>query len=115
MRANIDQKYIVKFDPADMSLIYLYEQTPRGLALVRGMDAFLETHRGKQEQEAWEAQYFADLKQANKNARIAKRDEMEAILATHGMTAEQQGLNSPPIAGVESGKKRKVAERKARR
>lgn len=114
IRANVDQKYTVKFDPADMGIIYLYEQTPRGLAFVRGMETFIKTHRNIQEQEAWEAQYYADVDVANKRARIATRDKMEEILTEHGMSAEQQGLGKSLIAGVESGKKRKAAERKAK-
>lgn len=105
---NIDKKFIIKFDPEDMSLIYLYEDTPLGLRFVSEAKPKIEIHRGKQEQEEWEAEWIAKVRKANQELRIARRDEMERILEQHGRTAEQRGLNTPLIKGVESSRNKKV-------
>lgn len=106
LRNNIDKKFYIKYDPEDFSLIYLYEKDATGLRLVCEAETKVEVHRGKQEQEPWEAEYLAMIENDTKVERIKTVDKMEEILAEHGMTAEQQGLNLPNIKGVQKGKKR---------
>lgn len=102
LRKNIDKKFFVKFDPEDMSLVYLYEKTPLGLRFVTGATTKVEVHRGKQEQEAWEAEWLTKVNELNKTERVKAVNEMDAILEQFGATAEQQGFNSPKISGVKS-------------
>lgn len=47
---NVNQKFIIKFDPDDMSLIYLYKKTPLGLKFECAAETKVEIHRNKQEQ-----------------------------------------------------------------
>lgn len=106
LRNNIDKKFIVKFDPEDMSMIYLYEKSPLGLKFVTEARTKIEIHRGKQEQEAWENEFIQKVKKLNDEARIKTDDEMDAILADHGMLPEQYGLKSPSLLGVKSKRKK---------
>lgn len=103
---NVDRKLHVKFDPEDMSLIYLYEKTPLGLRFVTAAETKVEIHRGKQEQEDWEAEYIKQVELLNKQQRMERRDKMDAILEKHGMLPEQYGLNSPALKGIESQSKK---------
>lgn len=111
LKKNIDKKFIIKFEPDDMSLIHLFEETPNGLRHVTAATTKVEIHRGKQEQIEGEASWIKEVENRKKLARVESRDEADAILEAHGMLPEQYGLNSPVIKGIESRrKKRKEAE-----
>lgn len=101
LNKSIDKKFTIKFDPEDMSHIRLYEDTPLGLRFVTVANTKIETHRGIQEQEDWEAKYMRSVITANDAKRIERRDAMEELLEQHGMSAEQQGLNRPNLKGIE--------------
>lgn len=104
---NVNQKFHIKFDPDDMSLVYLYKKTPLGLKFVCAAETKVEIHRGQQEQEDWEAQYYRDQIEATKKTRIALRDQAEANLEKHGMTAEDYGYRNPNLKGINSSRKAK--------
>lgn len=107
---NVDRKFYIRFDPNDMSLIYLYEKMPNGdLRFVTEAETKVVTARGKQEQEEFDTEYLAKVNKMNKDNRIEKRDSLNEILEKFGMTPEQQGLNSPTLKGIEK-KKRKTKE-----
>ena len=99
---HIDKKYVVKYDPDDMNEIHLFEKGKNGLAHVKTAVPKTTPHRGKQEQEDWEAKFFTDVERRIKDTRIKKRDIMDGILEAHGLLPEQHGLNSPPLKGIES-------------
>ena len=99
---NVSQKFHIKFDPDDMSLIYLYKKTPLGLKFVRAAETKVEIHRGQQEQEDWEAQYYRDQIEATKKIRITTEEKAEANLQKHNMTAESYGYKNPKLKGVTS-------------
>lgn len=110
LRKNIDRKFTVKFDPEDMSLIYLYEKTMDGLRMVTAAETKVIVHRAKQEQEDGEAEYFKRIELEAKKLRIETRDKMDEILEIHGLLPEQNGLNSPKIKGIEKNKKKSAVE-----
>ena len=110
MRKSIDKKFTIRFDPADTSMIYLYEKTASGLRFVTAAETKIGIHRNIQEQEDWEAEYIKNLEIANKTARIATRDKTDAILEEHGLLPEQNGLFSPTIKGVEKKTRAKAGE-----
>lgn len=104
---NIDKKFHVKFDPEDMSLIYLYEQTPLGLKFVTAAETKTEVSRARQDINEFEDQFIKQIQEQNKQVRIDTRDEMERILEHFGATAEQRGLRSPNLKGIESSRAQK--------
>ncbi len=109
LNKNIDKKFTIKLDPADESLIYLYEETQQGKVFVTEMTPKIFVHRGKQEQTSEDLAHINAVMLANKQQRVLNRDQMEAIQEVQGNSLEQNGLNSPAIAGIETGKnKRKV-------
>lgn len=112
LRENIDRKFIVKYDPDDMTLIHLYVDTPLGLKRVAAAETKIEIHRGRQEQEEWEAAFIKKVLDKNNEIRIQERDKMDSILAEYGRTAEDYGLRSPLIPGVETSKKKQTKKEK---
>lgn len=115
MSQNIDKKFVVKFDPDDMSLIYLYEKTPLGLRFVKEAETKVEVFRGKQDQNTADGEMISYVLNANKEQRIKRRDEMDEILNSHQMTPEHYGLVSPELKGLESSRKQKSKEPKSER
>jgi len=107
LRSNIDKKFIVKYDPEDMTLIYLYEKTASGLVRVAAAETTVVTHRNIQEQEEWEAEWLQRVNEMNEKSRVDVRDRMQQILEDHEATPEHYGLNSPKIKGIETRKKKK--------
>lgn len=110
LRMNIDKKFIIKFDPDDMSMIYLYEDTPLGIRFVCEATTKIEIHRGKQEQEEFEAEYIQKIKELNDDARLKASETMDEILEEHGMLPEQYGLKSPGLLGLKSKNKKQPAD-----
>lgn len=106
-RENVDRKFYVKVDPEDMTSVCVFKKTHAGLQFVAQLDEKVEVHRGIQEQESWESTFFKYVDGENKAARVETRDNTEKILEEHGLTAEQHGLVSPPLKGLESLKSRK--------
>jgi hypothetical protein len=110
LRKNIDQKFWIKFDPEDMSLIYLYQKDATGLRFVTAAETKVTVSRGKQEQEDFEASYIAQVNNENKVIRASRMGEMDAILEQLGMQPEQNGLITPKIKGVSKKGKRQAAD-----
>ncbi len=102
LQSNIDKKFVVKFDPSDMSIIFLYERTPSGLRYNTVASTKVAIHRGKQEQQEWEAQYIKDVELANKQARRERWEKMEQLKRDHGVHAEDYGMRSPAILGLDT-------------
>lgn len=102
---HVEKKVHIKYDPKDMSLIYLYEDTPKGLVFIREATAKIGVHRALCEHEEYEMQYIRQI-QAGVNAhRIAKRDDIEEIWNQYDMLPDN--LTTPGIAGIEGNKKTK--------
>lgn len=112
LRQNIDKKFFVKYDPDDMTLIHLYEQTPAGLRRVAQAEPKIEVHRGMQEQEEFEASFIRQIEHENKKIRIEARDEMAKILEKENRRPEDYGLKSPRIKGVETSRANKKTKDK---
>jgi len=110
--SNIDRKVRIKFDPQDYSVIYLYEDTPQGLRFLTAAEQKVEVHRGKQEQEDWEASWMKQVDAAFERKRIAIHNEIKAIQEKHHQLPEQHGLNTPAIKGI-SKKKQKAKSQPA--
>lgn len=108
MAQNIDKKFVVKYDPDDMSMIQLYEDSHAGLRRVGYAETKIAVHRNKQEQEAWEAELIGHVNSEIKKLRLEQAQTMENIQAQHGMRNEDYGLNKPALLGIESSRKAKA-------
>lgn len=100
LRKNIDKKFVVKFDPDDMSMVMLYERDTTGLRFVKEAKVKVTVSRGKQEQEDWENSYITQVNNTNKILRTESMSEMDRILEIHDLLPEQHGLRSPGVRGM---------------
>lgn len=108
--SNIDKRFWIKYDPEDMGTILLYDKDASGnLRFVTRAMTKVEVVRNKQEQTSKDTQWIAAIKKLNDTTRVERMNAMEDILMQHGMSAEQQGLNTPKILGINS--KRKKAKK----
>lgn len=111
---SVGKKFTVKFDPDDMSQVFLYDKAPDGSLR---LDAVAKTktviHRGKQEQEEWEAAYIKKIELANKAKRIERVEAMEELRKQYGTSNEDYGMETPAVLGVNSGRKKAKKEKKA--
>lgn len=105
---NIDKKFFIKFDPEDMSQVWLFEKDSAGnLRFVTEAETKVEVARGKQEQTEFDRAYIAGIKKMNDEARIMRVNKMDAILEENGVSVESYGMNKPNVLGLTS-KKRKA-------
>lgn len=104
---NIDRRFWVKFDPEDMTTVYLYDKTASGLRFVTAAETKLQTARNIQEQEKWEAEYYQRVSKKVKENRITQRDKVDEILEQFNRRPQDYGLNPAPLKGIESKKKTK--------
>jgi len=107
LRNNIDKKFIIKFDPDHMSMIYLYEKDATGLRFVTHAETKIVVHRGKQEQEDGEAALIRQIIDENKRLRVESKEKMEGILKQQGQNAESYGLVTPALKGIEKVKSKR--------
>ena len=104
LQTNIDRKFVIKFDPANMDVIFLYEKTPSGLRYNTVASTKIAIHRGKQEQEEFEAQYIKDIEIANKKARLNRYETMSALQKEAGTSLDDYGFKTPALLGIQTSK-----------
>lgn len=79
---NIGQEFVVRYDPEDLSKLYLYKETVNGLRFERIVTSKVVVARAIQEQSTADAEYIRYIQQADKEARLALVAEQRAITAT---------------------------------
>ena len=79
---NIGQEFVVRYDPEDLSKLYLYKETANGLRFERIVTSKVVVARAIQEQTSSDAEYIRYIQQADKEARLALVAEQRAITAT---------------------------------
>ena len=104
------QKFRIKFDPSDHSLIYLYEDTPQGLRFITHADEKVAIHRGKQEQAEGEMEWFAKVEKAIEEMRIENDAYIRNIQERFNELPEQNGLVTPRIKGISTTKQRQEGQ-----
>lgn len=97
---NVDRKFIVKYDPEDMTMIALYEDSPSGIRFCTLAQTYIKIHRAHQEQDKDEALFIKAMEIAGKTERIKMQNESEDRLERHGLHPSQHGLNQPKLKGL---------------
>lgn len=97
---NTGRRFVVKYDPDDMSWIWLNERSSVGVRPVCKAYPYAAVHRAMQEQMPEEQRFIRESVEANKRGRIRRRLEGYAIEAEHGVAPEQHGFRTPRIAGI---------------
>lgn len=99
-RKNTYRKFVVKYDPLDMSSVRLYSEDKGGLRFVATAHPYYVTHRAIQEQEAGEMKFLQEMTDLNKQQRIEHQIYVAGLEMDHGVAPEQHGLNRPRIKGM---------------
>jgi len=98
---NVEAKFYVKYDPADMSMVCLYDLDSSGsMRFVAQASTYLKVHRNIQEQEPWEAEFFKLQQSEAAKMRITQKDEIEGLMEKAGVHPAQHGLQMPKIKGL---------------
>lgn len=97
---NVNQKFHIKFDPDDMSLIYLYKKTPLGLKFECAAETKMQIHRAVQEQEEHEAEWYRNQLEMNRKMRITISEQANENLSKHNMSAADYDFKAPKLKGI---------------
>jgi len=98
--SNVGRKFIVKYDPDDMSMLSLYEDTPSGIRFKTFAQTYIYVHRAKQDQKDDDAAFLKGQEIAGKVERLSRQDELEDRLERHGLHPQQHGYNMPQPKGI---------------
>lgn len=107
LRENVDNKFYIKFDPEDMSLIYLYEKDALGLRMVTEARTKVEVQRASQFQTPESLSYIRNVQNQENQDREDVFVLMDETLKSQGRHPEQYGLNVSPLKGLHTKKKTK--------
>lgn len=100
-RRNTWRKFIVEYDPYDMTSVRLYSEDKAGeLRFERVAGTYLVIHRALQDQTEGEMAFIKQEQEANLQDRIERQVAAKEIEYEHGVAPEQHGLSTPKLKGV---------------
>ncbi len=99
-KENTGRRFVVRYDPDDMSKVWLCSRTSVGLRRVCEAYPYAMIHRAAQEQTLEEQQFIRDTVEANKRIRIERQLDGYALDMEHGVAPEQHGLRTPKLQGI---------------
>lgn len=96
----INKPLTVMYDPCDLSMVRLYEQTASGLVYIATAQPYIKIHRDIQSQEPGEMSFIHRALNDNKKLRLEHREKVNAIENEWGVNPERFGLNRPKLKGI---------------
>lgn len=99
-RENTGRQFFVKYDPDDMSQVWLCTHTAVGTRHIRKAQPYAVVHRAIQEQTPDELMFIRTMTEANKRERVARQMEGYQFDLEHGIAPEQHGLRSSRLRGL---------------
>ena len=99
-RENTGRQFFVKYDPDDMSQVWLCTKTSVGTRHIRKAQPYAVVHRAIQEQTPDELMFIRTMTEANKRERVARQVEGYEFDLEHGIAPEQHGLRSSRLRGL---------------
>lgn len=107
---NTGRQFFVKYDPDDMSRVWLCSRTAAGTRLVREAKPYAVIHRAIQEQTPGEMQFIREMVEANKQARINRQMEGYMFDLEQGIAPEQHGLRPSRLRGISRRDQERIAD-----
>lgn len=102
-RSNTTRKFFVRYDPDDMTRVWLCTKPAvGGLRMVVPAVPYAVVHRAIQEQTPEEQAFLRETLEANKRERILRQMEGYELEVAHGVAPEQHGLRTPRLQGLSS-------------
>lgn len=102
------QKYRVMYDPSDMTIVRLYEETASGLKYVADAQPYADVHRAIQDQKPGDMKLIRQMDALNKQLHVERLNEAYAIEDKQGVNPEFHGLNRQGLKGITIKKASKV-------
>lgn len=99
-RENTGRQFFVKYDPDDMSQVWLCTHTTVGTRHIRKAQPYAVIHRAIQEQTPDELMFIRTMTEANKRERVARQMEGYQFDLEYGIAPEQHGLRSSRLRGL---------------
>ena len=99
-RENTGRQFFVKYDPDDMSEVWLCSKSSVGTRLIRKAQPYAVIHRAIQEQSESEMMFIRAMTEANKQERVSRQLEGYEFDLEHGIAPEQHGLRSSRLRGI---------------
>lgn len=107
---NTGRQFFVKYDPDDMTTVWLCTHTAVGTRRVREAKPYAVVHRAIQEQSADEMAFIREMTEQGKRARVARQMEGYQFDLEHGIAPEQHGLRSSRIRGLSRRDQERIAD-----
>ena len=109
-RENTGRQFFVKYDPDDMSQVWLCTHTAVGTRHIRKAQPYAVIHRAIQEQTPDELMFIRSMTEANKRERVARQMEGYQFDLEHGIAPEQHGLRSSRLRGLSRRDQERLAD-----
>lgn len=103
-RENTYRKFVVMYDPVDLTHVRLFSQDKTGLRYVTEAYPYACFARNIQEQKPGDMEFIRTMERLGKQERILRQMEAAELELAHGVAPEQHGLNRPQIKGISARK-----------
>ena len=103
-RENTYRKFVVMYDPLDLTHVRLFSQDKSGLRYVAEAYPYACFARNIQEQKPGDMEFIRTMDRLGKEERIRRQMEAAELELEHGVAPEQYGLNRPQIKGLSAKK-----------
>lgn len=103
-RENTYRKFVVMYDPVDLTHVRLFSQDKTGLRYVTEAYPYACFARNIQEQKPGDMEFIRTMERLGKQERILRQMEAAELEIEHGVAPEQHGLNRPQIKGISAKK-----------
>lgn len=103
-RENTYRKFVVMYDPVDLTHVRLFSQDKTGLRYVTEAYPYACFARNIQEQKPGDMEFIRTMERLGKQERILRQMEAAELELAHGVAPEQHGLNRPQIKGISAKK-----------
>ena len=107
---NTGRRFFVKYDPDDMSKVWLCDKTIVGTRYIRLAKPYAVVHRAIQEQSDDDIMFIRAMVEANKHTRVARQMEGYQFDLEQGVAPELQGLRSSRIRGLSRRDQERIAD-----
>lgn len=109
-KENTGRKFFVKYDPYDMTRVWLCVKTSIGTRRVCEAYPYAMIHRAMQEQTPEEQLFIRDTVDANKRMRMERRAQGYDVEQKHGVAPEQLGLRTSKLRGLSHRDEERIAD-----
>lgn len=101
---NTNRKFVVKYDPLNMTKARLYTEDAQGiLKFASEASPYFEVRRAIQEQKPGDMAFIRKVDEMAKQNRVDNLLAMVQLEVEHGVAPEQHGLNRAKICGISAG------------